>query len=140
MTIATTTASSSTRGTTSGASRPRSLIDCASDATCSGVRRAQREVELLASLDDPHLVRAASELVELGDLVRGAAWLETYLSPIARIASSFEILTSIVSRLTLPGGALIKASTSSPTTQRHRAGIERPPRTSFTASRRNCSG
>jgi serine/threonine protein kinase len=43
------------------------------------LRRAQREVELLASLDDTHLVQAASELVELGDPVRGAAWLETYL-------------------------------------------------------------
>ena len=43
------------------------------------LRRAQREVELLAALDDAHLVRAASGLVELGDPVTGAAWLESYL-------------------------------------------------------------
>src|ERR1039458_4549809 len=34
-------------------------------------------------------------------------------SPIARIASSFEISTSIVSRLTFPGAALINPSTLS---------------------------
>jgi serine/threonine protein kinase len=41
--------------------------------------RAEREVELLASLDSPHVVKVVSELVELGDPVRGAAWLEEYL-------------------------------------------------------------
>jgi serine/threonine protein kinase len=43
------------------------------------LRRAQREVELLQQVDDAHLVKVASDLVELGDPVRGAAWLEQYL-------------------------------------------------------------
>jgi eukaryotic-like serine/threonine-protein kinase len=43
------------------------------------LRRAQREVELLASINDVHVVQAASELVELGDPVIGVVWLETYL-------------------------------------------------------------
>jgi eukaryotic-like serine/threonine-protein kinase len=43
------------------------------------LRRAQREVELLARLDDPHVVGVRSSLVELGDPVLGAAWLEEYL-------------------------------------------------------------
>jgi serine/threonine protein kinase len=41
--------------------------------------RARREVELLQTIDDPHVVRAASDLVELGDPVEGAAWLEELL-------------------------------------------------------------
>jgi serine/threonine protein kinase len=43
------------------------------------LRRAQREVDLLGSLDSPHVVKVASELVELEDPPRGAAWLEEYL-------------------------------------------------------------
>ncbi len=43
------------------------------------LRRAEREVELLGSLDSPYVVRVASELVELEEPVRGAAWLEEYL-------------------------------------------------------------
>jgi eukaryotic-like serine/threonine-protein kinase len=43
------------------------------------LRRAQREVELLANVDNEHVVKAASELVELGNPVTGAAWLENYL-------------------------------------------------------------
>lgn len=43
------------------------------------LRRARREVELLGSLDNAHVVKLASELVELGEPVRGAAWLEEYL-------------------------------------------------------------
>ncbi|MBT2208691.1 serine/threonine-protein kinase [Actinomadura sp. NEAU-AAG7] len=43
------------------------------------LRRAEREVELLASLDSPHVVRVASGLVELGDPISGAAWLEEFL-------------------------------------------------------------
>jgi serine/threonine protein kinase len=41
--------------------------------------RAHREVELLQTINDPHVVRAASDLVELGDPVEGAAWLEELL-------------------------------------------------------------
>jgi eukaryotic-like serine/threonine-protein kinase len=43
------------------------------------LRRAQREVELLQRVDNPHVVKVASELVELGNPVCGAAWLEEYL-------------------------------------------------------------
>lgn len=43
------------------------------------LRRAEREVELLASLNSPHVVRVVSNLVELGEPVRGAAWLEEHL-------------------------------------------------------------
>jgi hypothetical protein len=43
------------------------------------LRRAEREVDLLASLDNPHVVGVASQLIELDDPVRGAAWLEEYL-------------------------------------------------------------
>lgn len=43
------------------------------------LRRAEREVELLAALDSPHVVRVASALVELGDPAVGAAWLEEHL-------------------------------------------------------------
>lgn len=43
------------------------------------LRRAQREVDLLQRVDDPNVVKVASDLVELGDPVRGAAWLEQYL-------------------------------------------------------------
>lgn len=46
----------------------------------AALRRAQREVELLQDVDDPHVVKVASDLVELDDPVRGAAWLEEYLS------------------------------------------------------------
>lgn len=43
------------------------------------LRRAQREVDLLQSVDDEHVVKVASDLAELGEPVRGAAWLEQYL-------------------------------------------------------------
>lgn len=43
------------------------------------LRRAQREVELLQSVDSPNVVKVASELVELGAPTVGAAWLEEYL-------------------------------------------------------------
>ena len=43
------------------------------------LRRAQREVELLQQIDDAHVVKVASDLIELGDPVEGAAWLEEYL-------------------------------------------------------------
>lgn len=43
------------------------------------LRRAQREVELLQRVDDPHVVKVASGLAEIGDPIRGAAWLEQYL-------------------------------------------------------------
>lgn len=43
------------------------------------LQRAEREVELLASLNSEHVVRVASELVELGNPVSGAAWLEEHL-------------------------------------------------------------
>ena len=41
--------------------------------------RAQREVELIRRVDHPNVVRAASELVELGNPIEGAAWLEEFL-------------------------------------------------------------
>jgi serine/threonine protein kinase len=43
------------------------------------LRRAQREVELLQRVDSPHVVKVASDLIELGDPMAGAAWLEEYL-------------------------------------------------------------
>jgi serine/threonine protein kinase len=43
------------------------------------LRRAEREVDLLSSLDSPHVVSVASHLVELGNPTEGAAWLEEYL-------------------------------------------------------------
>lgn len=43
------------------------------------LRRAQREVELLQQIDNDHVVKVASDLVELDDPLRGAAWLEEYL-------------------------------------------------------------
>jgi eukaryotic-like serine/threonine-protein kinase len=43
------------------------------------LRRAQREVELLHSVDNSHVVKVASDLVELGTPPAGAAWLEEYL-------------------------------------------------------------
>ncbi len=50
-----------------------------SSSSPDALRRAEREVELLASLDSPHVVRVVSDLVELGEPVRGAAWLEEHL-------------------------------------------------------------
>lgn len=41
--------------------------------------RAEREVELLKSLDSPHVVKVESDLVPLGNPIRGAAWLEEFL-------------------------------------------------------------
>jgi serine/threonine protein kinase len=43
------------------------------------LRRAQREVELLQQIDNDHVVKVASDLVELDDPLRGVAWLEEYL-------------------------------------------------------------
>jgi len=43
------------------------------------LRRARREVELLASIDHPHVVKVASDLAEVRDPPEGAAWLEEYL-------------------------------------------------------------
>lgn len=43
------------------------------------LRRAQREVELLARLSDPHLVSVRSDLVELGYPPEGVAWLEEFV-------------------------------------------------------------
>ncbi|MBC9002167.1 serine/threonine-protein kinase [Micromonospora aurantiaca (nom. illeg.)] len=48
-------------------------------STADALRRAEREVELLGSFKDPHVVQVVSELAELGDPVVGAAWLEEYL-------------------------------------------------------------
>lgn len=42
--------------------------------------RAEREVELLKSLNSPHVVRVESDLVTLGSPIRGAAWLEEFLA------------------------------------------------------------
>ncbi len=54
------------------------VIEIGSSAP-EALKRAEREVELLASLDSDHVVKVASDLVELGDPVRGAAWLEEHL-------------------------------------------------------------
>jgi eukaryotic-like serine/threonine-protein kinase len=54
------------------------VISLGSSST-DALRRAEREVELLAALQSPHVVQVASDLVELDDPVRGAAWLEEYL-------------------------------------------------------------
>jgi serine/threonine-protein kinase len=43
------------------------------------LKRAEREVLLLASIDNPNVVKVESELVELGSPVHGAAWVEEYL-------------------------------------------------------------
>jgi len=43
------------------------------------LRRAQREVELLQRINNDHVVKVASDLVELDDPLRGVAWLEEYL-------------------------------------------------------------
>jgi serine/threonine-protein kinase len=55
-----------------------------------GLRRAEREVELLASIDSPHVVRVEHELIELGDPPAGAAWLEEYLDGADLTASIFS--------------------------------------------------
>jgi serine/threonine protein kinase len=44
------------------------------------LERAQREVLLLQRIDSPHMVRAESDLVILGDPPQGAAWLEELLA------------------------------------------------------------
>lgn len=44
------------------------------------MRRAQREVDLLARLDSPNLVKVDSELLELGSPPTGVAWLEEYIA------------------------------------------------------------
>jgi hypothetical protein len=48
-----------------------------------------------------------------GDDIRDDAGEQGAGSPIARIASSLEISTSILSKLTFPGAGLIRLSTSS---------------------------
>lgn len=52
------------------------VLDFATDET---LKRAEREVELLASLESPNVVRVESALVELGVPVHAAAWIEEYL-------------------------------------------------------------
>ncbi len=49
----------------------------ASDPT--QLQRATREVELLADLDCENVVSVASTLIELGEPITGAAWLEEFL-------------------------------------------------------------
>lgn len=41
--------------------------------------RAEREVELLKSLNSPHVVKVVSDLVALGSPAHGATWLEEFL-------------------------------------------------------------
>lgn len=43
------------------------------------LKRAEREVQLLASIDNPNVVKVKSDLVELGSPVHAAAWIEEYL-------------------------------------------------------------
>lgn len=60
-------------------------IDCVLKVVAIGstsddtLKRAAREVELLAGIDSPNVVKVKSGLVTIGDPVRGAAWLEEYL-------------------------------------------------------------
>lgn len=48
-------------------------------AHAEALRRAEREVHLLSELDSPHVVRVVDHLIELGDPIQGAAWLEEAL-------------------------------------------------------------
>lgn len=43
------------------------------------LKRAEREVQLLADIDNPNVVKVESALVELGRPIHGAAWIEEYL-------------------------------------------------------------
>lgn len=43
------------------------------------LKRAEREVQLLADIDNPNVVKVESELVELGSPIHAAAWIEEYL-------------------------------------------------------------
>jgi serine/threonine-protein kinase len=43
------------------------------------LKRAEREVQLLESIDNPNVVKVESDLVELGSPVHAAAWIEEYL-------------------------------------------------------------
>lgn len=43
------------------------------------LKRAEREVRALAEMNSPHVVRVASDLIELGSPAEGAAWLEEFL-------------------------------------------------------------
>lgn len=45
----------------------------------AALQRATREVDLLAEIENEHVVKVASGLVELGEPVEGAAWLEEFL-------------------------------------------------------------
>lgn len=61
-----------------GATLVLKVIEIGSSAP-EALLRAEREVELLASIDSEYVVKVVSGLVELGDPVTGAAWLEEYL-------------------------------------------------------------
>lgn len=54
------------------------VIEIGSSAP-EALERAEREVQLLASLGSDHVVKVASDLIELGIPVTGAAWLEEHL-------------------------------------------------------------
>jgi eukaryotic-like serine/threonine-protein kinase len=43
------------------------------------LKRAEREVQLLAGINNPNVVKVESDLVELGSPVHAAAWIEEYL-------------------------------------------------------------
>lgn len=43
------------------------------------LKRAEREVQLLASIHNPNVVKVESTLIELGSPVHAAAWIEEYL-------------------------------------------------------------
>lgn len=43
------------------------------------LKRAEREVELLKSISNPHVVKVESDLAAFGAPVKGAAWLEEFL-------------------------------------------------------------
>lgn len=54
------------------------LIPLESDSP-DALKRAQREVDLLQRIDNEHVVRVRSDLIEIGDPPVGVTWLEEYL-------------------------------------------------------------
>jgi eukaryotic-like serine/threonine-protein kinase len=61
-----------------GTPRVMKVISIGSNAP-DALKRAQREVELLKTVNHPNVVKVASDLVELGEPLEGVAWLEELL-------------------------------------------------------------
>ena len=56
------------------------LIDLQSVNDPAALERAQREVELLQSINHPNVVTVKSELTSIGDPIQAVFWLEDYLN------------------------------------------------------------